>query len=116
MKAMANPCANCPWRLDAEPGEFPTERYRVLAASAEDMSQVIFQCHKTSDAEPVACAGFLSQSASHNLAVRLAYSYGKLEQRDRTGGLELHPNYTSIAVANGVTADDPALANVRDDQ
>jgi hypothetical protein len=116
VKAMASPCVNCPWRLDVAPGEFQTERYRVLAASAEDMSQVIFQCHKTGDVEPVACAGFLSQSAAHNLAVRLAYCYGKLEPKDRSGGLELHPHYTSLAVANGVAADDPALARVRNDQ
>lgn len=116
MKAQARPCANCPWRRDVAPGEFPTERYRALAVTAEDMSQVIFQCHKTSDGKPVACAGFLSRSANHNLSVRLAYMTGSLAPIDRSGGLDLHPNYTSLAVANGVRANDPALAKVRDDQ
>jgi len=35
---------------------------------------------------------------------------------DRSGGVALDPNYRAMAVAQGVPADDPALANCRDDQ
>jgi hypothetical protein len=115
VKAQARPCKNCPWRLDATPGEFPIERYRQLASTAEDMSRVIFQCHKTSDEEPVACAGFLARGSLHNLSVRMAMISGQLDPRGRDGGLDLHPNYRSMAVAQGIPADDPSLARVRDD-
>jgi hypothetical protein len=115
LSAPNRPCGNCPWRLDVEPGEFSAERYKVLAASAYDRSFVIFQCHKSTDEKPVACAGFLSRGAAHNLAVRLAYSSRGLEPKDRSGGLELHPNFRSLAVANGVEPDDCSLSDCRDD-
>lgn len=115
MKAQARPCANCPWRRDVAPGEFPPERFAALARSAEDMSQVIFTCHKSAEQEPIACAGFLTQGAAHNMSVRLAMMFNELDYRDRSGGCDLHPNYRAMAVANGVAADDPALAKIRDD-
>lgn len=113
MIAPPHPCANCPWRLEAEPGEFTAERYRALAASAYDMSFMVFQCHKTSDEKPVVCAGFLSRGADHNLAIRLAYSGGRLEPMDRSGGAELYPNFRALAVANGVDQSDPSLRRCR---
>jgi hypothetical protein len=107
--------ANCPWRLDVAPGEFTVERYIALAPCAYDQSLVIFQCHKSTDEKPVACAGFLSRGANHNLAVRMAYSTGRLTFKDRSGGLALHPHFRSLAAANGVEPNDGALRNCRDD-
>lgn len=109
---MPSPCAACPWRKDVAPGEFRAERYRKLAASAYDRSFVIFACHKSKEGGEIACAGFLERGADHNLAVRLAYM-GRLEFKDRSGGLELHEDYRALAVANGVEPDDPALAPCR---
>lgn len=103
LSAPNRPCGNCPWRLDVEPGEFTVERYKALAATAYDQSFVIFQCHKSTDEKPVACAGFLSRGADHNLAVRLAYSSGRLEFKDRSGQMELHRDYRAMAVSNGVS-------------
>lgn len=115
LTAPNRPCGNCPWRRDVAPGEFSAERYKVLAASAYDLSPVIFQCHKSTDEKPVACAGFLSRGANHNLSVRLAYSTGRLEPKDRSGGYDLYPNFRSLAVANGVAASDPCLRECRDE-
>jgi hypothetical protein len=115
MKAQARPCANCPWRRDVAPGEFPAERFRILAYTSEDMSPVVFTCHKSTEHDPIACAGFLTNGAAHNMSVRVALAYDQLELRDRSGGLKLHPNYRSMAVANGVAPDDRALASIRDD-
>jgi len=115
LTAQRRPCANCPWRLDAPIGEFEPDRFRSLARCGEDQSFVIFTCHKSTEDAPIACAGFLERGATHNLAIRLAY-LGRLERMDRSGGVALHPNYRAMAVAQGVPADDPALANCRDDQ
>jgi hypothetical protein len=77
------------------------------------MSFGIFTCHKTSDGDAMACAGFLERGADHNLAVRLAYSFHRLDRLDRSGGLELFDNYRAMAEANGVDPSDPDLADVR---
>lgn len=113
LPAQKRPCANCPWRTDAPPGEFPVERYRRLAASAYDGSVVLFACHKSLDGGEVTCAGFLERGALHNMAVRLAYATGRLEHLDRGGGHRLHASYKAMAIANGVPPDDPALQPCR---
>lgn len=113
LPAQRRPCTNCPWRADAQPGEFTAERYRVLAASAYDRSFMIFTCHKSPEGGEVVCAGFLERGAEHNLAVRLAYSQRRLERFDRSGGLRLHSSYRAMAIANGVAPDEPLLEPCR---
>lgn len=114
LRARVRPCANCPWRLDAPVGEFQPDRYRKLASCAADMSSVLFTCHKSTDEAPVVCAGFLAAGAQHNLAVRLAMIQGRLRGINRSGGVALHPSFRAMAIAQGVPADDPALAQCRD--
>jgi len=113
LAACKRPCANCPWRRDARPGEFATERYQLLAASAQDMSVVIFTCHKSPDGGELACAGFLARGADHNFAVRMAYYRGDLERRERDGGEDLYDDYREMAEANGVEPGDPSLRGCR---
>ncbi|WP_366918948.1 DUF6283 family protein [Burkholderia aenigmatica] len=43
------PCGNCPWRTDSQPGEFDTDAYRRLAHTAYDMEHRVFTCHKSKD-------------------------------------------------------------------
>lgn len=117
MNFCRKPCNECPWRTDVPTGRFKPERYRRLARSAEDLSGVLFACHKTAEGKEVACAGFLLRGATHNMAVRLARVGGDLKDGDVSdGGLPLFNNYTEMAVANGVRRRDPALKHVRDDQ
>lgn len=109
------PCAECPWRTDVEPGRFEPGRFAVLAGTAYDMSNRIFQCHKTRDEAPVVCAGFLLRGAEHNLAIRLALHFGRLDLAGLgDGGYPLFDNYRAMAVANGVAPDDPTLVKCRD--
>lgn len=111
------PCNECPWRTDVPTHRFKPERYRNLASSAEDLSFILFACHKTNDGKEVACAGFLLRGATHNMAVRLARSRGDLKDGDVSdGGYPLFENYRAMAVANGVAQRDPALKYVRDDE
>ncbi len=108
------PCSECPWRRDVEPGRFPPERFRLLAASAYDVAITIFACHKSADKHPTACAGFLLRGATHNLSIRLARSCGNIGEVS-DGGYELFQNYREMAIANGVRANDPALTLCRGD-
>lgn len=110
---MKSPCANCPWRLDAEPGEFSAERFANLAASAYDLSSTLFACHKTPEGREATCAGFLLRGADHNLAVRFAVIQHRYNPADVSSDVELYEDYRSMAEANGVDEDDPALRPCR---
>lgn len=113
LKAQARPCAECPWRVDVEPGKFPPSRYQALTTTAEDMSRSLFACHKSEPGAEIVCAGFLERGADHNLSARLAYIGHALEFKDRSGGFELHEDYRAMAIANGVDPADPRLKRCR---
>lgn len=116
------PCAQCPWRVDTT-GGFPAEAFRVSAPTAYDIMDAIlhavetghepgfFSCHMAGIENTSICAGFLLRGAENSLAVRRS-------KRDFTGvedaGIALHPTYRAMAIANGVSPDDPALAKCRD--
>lgn len=103
----------CPWRVDAT-GAFPPEAFEHSADTAADMSGHVFACHESGTDHPATCAGFLLRGAAHNMAVRMRLSRGDIdpEQID-DGGHQLHPGYITMAIANGVDPDSPALAGCR---
>lgn len=107
------PCKSCPWRVDAV-GEFPAEAFRHSAQTAYDMARETFACHETGTKKPATCAGFLLRGADHNLSVRLGYMSDRYKGDVSDGGHELHENYRAMAIANGVSPDDPILAPCRD--
>lgn len=107
------PCAECPWRVE-NTGSFPPEAFRHSANTAYDMAEESFACHMTGAKKPAACAGFLLQGATHNLGIRLRLALGEIRPEElQRDGAELHAGYRTMAVANGVPLDDPALARCR---
>ncbi|MFJ9719962.1 DUF6283 family protein [Streptomyces sp. NPDC101213] len=104
----------CPWRVDAEPGEYPAQAYRLSARTAYSQSMHRFGCHQSEPGAPVTCAGFLLRGAVDNIAVRLMQRAGADLSRVRSD-VALHASYRAMAVANGVDPDDPALGPCRDD-
>jgi len=109
------PFAECPWRLDVAPGQFPPERFAALAHTAYDMSLGQFACHKSPEGGEFGCAGFVLRGAVHNLGARLAMHRGVLDPDAVTSDVPLHPNYRAMAIAHGVDPDDPVLRACRDD-
>lgn len=106
------PCKDCPWRVDAT-GVFPAAAFRHSAETAYDMSQHTFACHQAGAERPMTCAGFLLRGAQHNLSVRLGFIQGRYGDDVADGGHELHADYRTMAIANGVDPDDPALEPCR---
>lgn len=107
------PCATCPWRKDAA-GLFPPEAFRHSADTAYDMAENKFACHVSGIDKPTTCAGFLLRGADHNLAYRLDVSHGRIDPAEVSdGGHELHDSYRAMAVANGVSPQDPFLERCR---
>lgn len=105
------PCAECPWRQDIAPGRFPAKRFEELAYTAYDMSIIQFACHLH---ENIGCAGFVLRGSLHNLGARLAISHRNLDPTQiKDGGYQLYNNYREMAIANGVSPDDPKLEHCR---
>ncbi len=114
IRAPKKPCAECPWRRDVPTGRFPPERYLALAGTAYDMADRLFACHKSTEDDPIACAGFVLRGGTHNLSLRLAYSRGDIQRDSVTdGGYALFEDYREMAIANGVPRHDPALRHCR---
>lgn len=108
------PCPQCPWRKD-QVGTFPAEAFRLSANTAYDMNEHTFACHMAGSNNPATCAGFLLRGANHNMSVRLSIMSGKIDPDSISeNGVELHENYRAMAVANGVSPDDPVLEECRD--
>lgn len=110
----AQPCSECPWRVESD-GSFPAEAFRISAPTAYDMADRTFGCHTSGVASPRTCAGaLLSTGAEHSLVIRLALASGAFHwSAVRSGGARLHHTYRSMAEANGVSSDDPALERCR---
>ena len=108
------PCAECPWRMDVPTGVFPPDAFRTSANTAYDGAIKTFGCHMSKKTAPHTCAGFLHRHAENNIGVRLSLNGERIDlDTVSDGGLPVYPSYREMAIANGVPADDPALAEVR---
>lgn len=106
------PCEECPWRKE-NAGSFPAEAFRHSAETAYDMAQETFACHMSGIKAPTTCAGFILAS-DHNMNLRLAEASGKLDRDKITdGGADLFDSYRAMAIANGVSPDDPRIRPCR---
>lgn len=107
------PCGGCPWRVD-QTGEFPAEAFGQSARTAYDMSTHIFGCHEAGAERPTTCAGFLLRGGHHNMKVRMMIVTGAIDlDAVHDGGHELHRDYWTMAVENGLPESDPRLAQCR---
>jgi hypothetical protein len=109
------PCPPCPWVV-ANTGNFPPEAFVISAPTAYDAADRMFACHDAGPEAALTCAGAVLRNSVHNLATRMAQIRGRLDvSQVREDGRELHGSYREMAVANGVSADHPALAPCRGD-
>lgn len=78
------PCAECPFRRDTDPGQFPACRYEALTETVgapgreAGMGAPMFACHKSPEGREEACAGWLAVAGIEHLRVRLAVALGDL--------------------------------------
>jgi hypothetical protein len=100
--------------MDVAVGEFPAHAFRESAHTAYDGAMETFGCHMSGSKRPQTCAGFLLRHGENNNGVRLAAVVRRFDPSEVTdGGKPIYPSYREMAVANGVSEDDPVLAGVR---
>jgi hypothetical protein len=102
------PCGECPWKIDAEPGRFPSSRYDDLRATSDQsgLDAPLFGCHKGDPGTnaDLACAGWLAVDGDQHLGVRLAILSGRLPASALVPGEAwpaLYSSYDEMAAANG---------------
>ena len=102
------PCAECPFRRDTKPGQFPACRYEALKETAGrpgaevPIGAPMFACHKSPEGREEACAGWLAVCAIEHLGVRMAVLTGRIEPEDlrpAEGWPELYGSYDEMAAA-----------------
>lgn len=82
--ARKRPCAECPWRRDTDPGQFPAIRYEALRETTGErgreapLGSSMFACHKSTEDDPLACAGWLAAVGYENLTARLLIAQGAM--------------------------------------
>lgn len=113
--SVRRPCAECPWRLDVAPGQFPPERYEALLETRgrrEDeftgydapIDAPWFACHKAREGEEFHCAGWLAVEGSSHIGVRLAVVSGRLAPEALAPGAdwpELFASYDELLERHG---------------
>lgn len=107
----SRPCAECPWRRDVEPGQFPPGRYAALRGTTVGpgghearLDAALFACHKSRDGEEFACAGWLAAVGHRSLRVRLLAARGEIPAealRPGEGWPPLFGDYDEMAEAQG---------------
>lgn len=106
------PCEQCPWRSDLPTGVFPAEAFRHSAPTAYDAADSQFACHMSGVEGMQTCAGFLLRNADNNIGTRLSIVAGRYRPVS-DGGFPLYESYRAMAIANGVSPDDPVLEPCR---
>lgn len=105
-----HPCVECPFRRDAEPGQFEACRYDALRDTVGDrgreqpLDAPIFACHKTAEGRDQACAGWLAVCGYDHLGVRFAVVSGRLPASallPKEDWPELFATYDEMAAAQG---------------
>jgi hypothetical protein len=100
--------------MDVQVGVFPAEAFRESAPTSYDSAIKTFGCHMNKVTASATCAGFLLRHGENNLGVRLALTDERIDPEDvADGGLPVYPSYREMAIANGVSEDDPVLREVR---
>lgn len=101
------PCATCPWRVDKDATTIPRYSHEKACGLLNTVGQgddfrKIMACHHSTEAEPIACKGYLARVGWSNLNVRILLVKGEIASPDKVleacerEGVELHESYEDV--------------------
>jgi hypothetical protein len=109
MKAPAQPCPSCPWRVDKDARDIPNFSLPLAESLAgtcpderdmgPDFGASFFACHQSKEGSEIACAGWLAAVGHRHPGVRLALAMGRLNEETLSPGADwppLHDNYPDV--------------------
>ena len=103
---MRKPCANCPWRRDAEPGYWHPDHFRDIWRTCQDDGHSLMLCHKSSKDvdEPLVCQGWIRVLKTDAVGVRIALIQGRVtaEEMDDLDTADLYASFDEMMAANGI--------------
>lgn len=108
--SVRRPCAECPWRKDTPPGQFPPERYEALRDTTGSrgneawLDAPFFGCHKATTEEGFYCAGWLAAVGHWHLGVRMAVSGESIPAEGLEPGIDwpdLYQSYEELLAVHG---------------
>lgn len=106
--ARRRPCAECPWRRDVKPGQFPAARFEALRVTTgrygaeAPLGSPMFACHKSADGKEIACAGWLvAVGRDLSITARVNLSLGMPMPEPDESWPELFDTYDEMAATQG---------------
>lgn len=98
------PCANCPWRVDAPRGHWDPSHFFEIWRNCQDDGAHEMLCHKSTVSKPLPCQGWARVIGFAAIGIRLAVMRGALsaaEVADRSGP-KLFRTFATMLRANGL--------------
>lgn len=107
--SLRQPCANCPWRVDAPRGYWDPQHFVDIFRNCQDDGTNIMLCHKSSklaeaDRRSVPCQGWIRVMGFSAIGVRILVMRGEatIEEVEDRGGPELFPTFEKMMRANKI--------------
>lgn len=105
---MTPPCANCPWRRDAEPGYWASEHFDEIERDCQGDGLNIMLCHKAgalpdSERGKHPCRGWLAVVGFDAIGARLLAIRGEVKAEEvgvLPDGVELYASFDEMLEEN----------------
>ena len=116
------PCGTCPWRRTTTTGKIPGGGMcHAARPKVEDEGWTVMACHLSTDAAPVACAGFVDaerRGGARNRGLRLALIAGwvSLDDYAELDPEKVYPTIGAMFDAHPDRPQDDVLKKAGDDR
>lgn len=104
MTKLRQPCANCPWRVDAPREHWDPTHFESIWKNCQDDGAHTMGCHKSTPERTVPCQGWIRVMGFESIGVRLLVMTNRvsLAEVDDRSGPRLFASFTAMLRANKI--------------